>query len=192
VTDPVMKLAAHVDDLDDDGHDTRSVTARASVAQQTGFSSDTYVTSSGLLIPADGMVVGMWWEWVLVLSKTGAGTAAPAWTIRIGSGQSTSDTSRWSQSTTAQTADADSAIVTIRGTVRTVSATGTIRASVHIQHNLAATGFASGPAGFDIVEATSSTFDNTALAGLYIGLSVNGGASAAWTLEQVIGRLYSA
>jgi len=36
------------------------------------------------------------------------------------------------------------------------------------------------------VEGTSAGFDNSNLGGSYIGLSINGGASAAWTVTQVI------
>lgn len=36
------------------------------------------------------------------------------------------------------------------------------------------------------VEGTSSAFANDALGGSYIGLSINGGTSAAWTVTQVI------
>lgn len=45
------------------------------------------------------------------------------------------------------------------------------------------TGFANDSTGH--VEGTSAGFDNSALGGQYIGLSVNGGASASWTVTQV-------
>jgi hypothetical protein len=38
-------------------------------------------------------------------------------------------------------------------------------------------------------DGVSSTFDNSALAGQYVGLSINGGASAAWTITHVDAEL---
>jgi len=160
----------------------------ATAAQGAGFASDTYVTSSGLLLPSTSMVAGMWWRWQLTITKTAAGTATPIWQVRIGTGQSTSDTSRLSITTAAQTAASDTALVTILLTCRSVGASGVLRGAVWIQHNLAATGFANTPAGFNLVSGTSSGFDNTALGGSYVGLSVNGGTSASWTIEQVLAQ----
>jgi len=46
------------------------------------------------------------------------------------------------------------------------------------------TGFANDGSGH--VDGTSAGFDNSNLGGSYIGLSINGGTSAAWTVTQVI------
>ncbi len=163
---------------------------RAATAAQTGFAADTYLTNSGLVIPSSSMLVGMFWEWIIVATKTAAGTAAPVWQIRIGAAQTTADTSRLSITTAAQTAAADTARFRVLTTCRSVGASGVIQGLVHIQHNLAATGFANTPAGFNLVEGTSAGFSNEALGGQFIGLSINGGASASWTINQVTGRLY--
>lgn len=162
--------------------------ARAAVAQQTGFAADTYLTNSSLVIPPSSMRAGMWWRWQLVATKTAAGTAQPVFQVRIGANQTTADTSRLSITTAAQTADADTALITILVTCQSVSATGVLQGLVWIQHNLAATGFANTPAGFNLVEGTSAAFDNTTLGGQYLGLSINGVASAAWTINQVLGQ----
>ncbi len=77
-------------------------------------------------------------------------------------------------------------MITLQLICRSVGALGVLQGSAWIQHNLAATGFANTITGFNVVQATSAGFDNTALGGLYVGLSVNGGASAVWTIEQVI------
>lgn len=159
----------------------------ASAAQGAGFSSDTYVTDSGLLIPSFSLQAGTRIVWNISASKTAAGTAAPVYTIRIGGNQTTADTSRLAITGPAQTAAADVGLLTIIVTVRSVSATGVIQGSTFWRHNGAATGFANNDAGG--VEATSAGFDNTALSGQYIGLSINGGASAAWTLTQVQGEV---
>lgn len=162
---------------------------RAAIAAQgAGFATDTYITRSGLIIPSTSMLAGMWWRWHIAMTKTAAGTGTPVWQVRVGTAQTTSDTSRISMQTSAQTAAADAAIVTILVTCRSVGASGVIQGGVWIQHNLAATGFASTPAGFELVSGTSSGFDNTALGGNFVGLSVNGGTSAAWTVTQVLGQ----
>lgn len=67
---------------------------------------------------------------------------------------------------------------------------GVITGMVWLQHNLAATGFANTPAGFSLVQGTSAGFDNTALGGQFIGLSVNPGASGAWVVEQCLARCW--
>jgi hypothetical protein len=164
--------------------------SRASTAQQTGFASDTYITNSGLILPSASMRAGAVFMWEMVITKTAAGAAAPVWQVRIGANQTTSDTSRLSITTATQTAAADTAFVKVMVNCRSVGASGVIQGSVWIQHNLAATGFANTPAGFNLVEGTSAGFDNTALGGQYIGLSVNGGASAAWTINQMLGRYW--
>ena len=163
---------------------------RAAVAQQTGFAVDTYLTNSGLILPSSSMQAGMVFEWLLAAVKTAAGTATPIVQVRIGAGQSTADTSRLSITMAAQTAAVDTALLRVLVTCRSVAASGVIQGLVHTQHNLAATGFANTPAGFNLVQGTSAAFDNTALGGLYVGLSINGGASAAWTVEQVFGRIW--
>lgn len=154
--------------------------------QLSGFSSDNYITNSAIRLPPTGMAVGMWWQWQLVIAKSAAGVAAPVWQVRIGANQSTADTSYLSLTTSAQTAAADTALITILLNCRSVGASGVIRGSVHILHPLASTGFASTASGFDVVQGSSAGFDNRSLGNQYVGISVNGGTNAAWTLSQSI------
>lgn len=161
---------------------------RASVAAQgAGFASDTYVTNSGLLIPGFGMQAGMTFIWWISASKTAASTATPVYTVRIGSNQTTADTSRVALTSSAQTAAADVGLLTIMVTVRNVGASGVLQAHMSWSHNAAAAGFASTDAG--AVEASGAGYDNSAQGGLYVGLSINGGASSAWTLTQCVSEL---
>lgn len=156
----------------------------AAVASQgAGFSSDTYVTDSDILIPSFGVQAKTVFRWTLVITKTAAGIAAPVYSIRIGSGRSTSDTAHVQITGPAQTAAVDVGFLTIMATNRTVSASGSIKGTAGWIHNASVAGFCNNEAG--AVDATSSTADNSALAGLYIGLSINAGASAAWTITQV-------
>lgn len=160
----------------------------ASVANQgAGFATDTYVTDSDILIPSFGMQARTVIRWVIAASKTAAGTAAPIYSIRIGSARTTADTARLQLTGDAQTAAVDEGLLEIVTTVRTVSATGVIRGAAGWKHNSATAGFASTAAGMaNTASASSAGFDNSALGGQYIGLSINGGTSAAWTLAQVI------
>lgn len=167
----------------DDSGRVWGITHNGSVANQAGFSADTYLTNSGLLIGSFGVQAKTRFEWVISLSKTGAGIAAPIYQVRIGTNQTTADTSRLTLTGPAQTGVADQAVITIVVTVRNVGAAGVLQGTVSLDHNLAATGFAVNAAG--VVEGTSAAFDNSALSGNFVGLSINGGSAAAWTLTQV-------
>ena len=161
--------------------------ATAKTSQIAAHSADTYYT--GIQLPSFGVQAGTWFEWLFPVSKGAAGVAAPVYTIRIGAAGTTADTSRLALTGPAQTAAADTGFVRILVTVRNVGASGILRGMAHMQHNLAATGFANTPAGFSLVEASSAAFDNSALGGLIVGLSVNPGASGAWVVEQVHQRI---
>lgn len=143
---------------------------------------DTYITNSGLLIPAYGMKAGQLYIWLLTATKTAAGTAATIFTVRSGAAQTTGDTSRLAlTATVAQTAAVSSGIIEIIVHVRSVSATGVIVGGVGVQAN--SPGLGSGISGI------SGTFDNTAMSGLFLGLSINNGAAGAWTVEMVASRM---
>jgi hypothetical protein len=168
------------------------VRANASIAAQgAGFSSDTYVTDSDILIPSFGMQARMVFRWTISASKTGAGTATPIYNVRIGANRTTGDTARLTLTGPAQTAVADIGTLTILVTVRSVSASGVLQGTAWWQHRgtaasttVSGVGFANDTTGH--VEGTSAGFDNSALGGSYIGLSIDGGTSAAWTVTQVV------
>lgn len=166
--------------------------AKSRVTQIASHSADTYY-GVGMQLPSFSMQAGMVFEWYFPVSKGAAGIATPVYTIRIGPNQTTADTSRLALTGVLQSAAADSGFVRVMVTCRSVGASGVLQGMVWLQHNLATTGLASGatsPAGFNLVQATSAGFDNTALQGQYIGLSVNPGASGAWVVEQVLGRIW--
>lgn len=157
------------------------------VAQIASHSADTYY--KGLLLPSFSMQAGMAFEWNIVATK-GGGVAAPAYNIRIGAAGTTADTARLTINGPAQTAVADTAFIRVLVTCRSVGVAGVLQGAVWLQHNLAATGFANTPAGFSLVEGTSAGFDNTALGGQFIGLSVNPGAAGAWVVNQVLQKIW--
>lgn len=192
--DTTSSLPAFVNDAGQKGV-LHGSTVNAAIAAQSagGFATDTYVTDSDLLIPGFGLQARTVFKWLISGSKTAAGVATPIYNIRIGSARSTADTARLTLTGPAQTAVADIGTLTIIVTVRTVAATGVIQGTAWWDHRGTAantttsgTGFANDSTGH--VEGTSSGFDNTALGGLYVGLSINGGSSAAWTLTQCIGE----
>lgn len=168
----------------------RGLAENNGVALQAAYTADTYITNSDLRLPSFSMQAGMTFIWELPVNKTGIGTATPVYTVRIGANRSTADTSRLAITGSAQTAVTDIGFIRIMVTCRNVGAAGVLQGFVHLQHNLAATGLASTPAGMNFVEATSASFDNSALGGQYVGLSINPGASGSWTHAQLMGRMY--
>lgn len=159
---------------------------RSTIAQIASHSANTYYI--GIQLPSFSMQAGMLFEWEFPVSKTAAGgIATPIYTIVFGANQSVADTVRLTLTGVLQSSAADTGVVRVRATCRSVGAAGVLRGFAEVRHNLATTGFASGatsPSGYNMVEATSSGFDNTALGGQYIGLCVNPGASGAWVVEQ--------
>jgi hypothetical protein len=162
----------------------------AIAAQGAGFAADTYVTNSDILIPAFQLQAKSRIVWTISASKTAAGVAAPAYSIRIGALRTIVDTARLVLNGPAQTAIADIGVLVIALTVRSVGVAGVIQGTAAWLHrgtvasSTGGTGFANDDGG--VVEGTSAGFDTTALGGQYIGLSINGGAAAAWTLTQVL------
>lgn len=165
-------------------------TDNASIAALTVNAADTYVTDSDLLIPSFGMQTRAKFYWQISASKTGAGIATPIYNIRIGTLRTVAgDTARLVLTGPAQTAIADVGTLNIMATVRAVSATvGVIQGTAWWDHRGTAAsstigvGFANDGTGH--VEGTSANFDNSALGGNYIGLSLNSGASGVWTVTQ--------
>lgn len=170
----------------DDGgtHRAGTLSKNQATAQQTGFAADTYLTGSAITIPGFGMQVGQLYQWQVGVQKTAAGTAAIAIAVRIGAAGTTADTARLTLTqTVAQAATAAGSIFLVTVQVRSVSATGVIvGAFAPVGGSLA---FGSG------IQAASSTFDDSAVGGQLIGLSLNGGASAAYTIDMCTGYLIS-
>ena len=138
---------------------------------------DTYV---GTAFPVAGRLqVGSYFRWNIVATKTGAGTATPIYSVRVGTAGTTSDTARTTFTGLAQTAATDTAWITVEAGVQTYSASGVLTSGFKLEHQNAATGFAN--AVSSVGSNVSSTFDITA-ASLKIGLSINPGASGVWTV----------
>lgn len=160
-----------------------ATSASGAASQSISAATDTYVTSSGILLPAYGMQVGQTLRWFLSLVKTATGTVAPVFTIRIGAAQSTSDTSRLVITGGASTSNAAGSVVVVLVQVRTVSASGVIVGNI----NFGAAAFGTG----QTTTVVSSTFDNTStIGGQYVGISINTGTSGpAYTVDGVRSEL---
>ena len=165
------------------------VTNASNAAQGAGFAADTYVTDSDLVIPSFLLQTRTKLYWMIQVSKTAAGIATPIYQVRIGANRTTGDTSRLSITGPAQTAAADIAIIEIWVILRNAGAGATLRGAVQIAHNTSGiTGFAN--VATPVTVATSAAFDSGShAAGQFVGLSINGGSSAAWTIDQVLASM---
>lgn len=163
-----------------------TVHQNASIANQApAAATDTYLTDSDILIPSFGLQARSSMRWLISASKTAAGAVAPIWSVRIGSARTTADTARLTLTGPAQTAAVDVGVFEIMIVFRAVGASGQIQGTIYVVHNASVSGFT--PAGNQggVVEVASATFDTTAMAGQFIGISVNTGTSAVWTITQV-------
>lgn len=152
----------------------------ATASQGAGFAVDTYVTNSGILIPSFGMKALQLYRWTISLSKTAAGVAAPIIAVRVGVNQSTADTARLTLTgVVASVATATQGLLTVNVAVRNIAAGGVVAGGFGFTHP----NFGDGGSG------VSAGFDNTALAGQFIGLSFNGGIGASITLTHVAAEL---
>lgn len=160
----------------------------STVAQGPGFAADTYAAGSFIALPA-APKVGSRYRVVLDVSKTAAGTATPIITVRVGTAGSTADAARHTFTFNAGTAAADVGRFEIDLVFRSVGGgtSAVCQARAVCNHSLSTTGLINIPA--QVLQSTSAGFDST-VAGLGIGVSVNGGASAAWTV-QLVNALYN-
>ena len=156
-----------------------------------GFASDTYLVGSSIAVPNGFFRVGSTYRLTFDVTKTAAGTATPIITVRIGTAGSVADAAILAFTFGAGTAAADTGRVDILAVFRTVGGgtSAVMQGMAQIAHHLAATGLTStGASGMGIVLVTSSGFDSTTPSSV-IGASVNGGASAAWTITLVRAEL---
>ena len=168
--------------LADDGRaNSTFLSGNDSTASQVLGTADTYVTNSGILIPSFGMKAGMLFRWYMFITKTAASTAATTYNFRLGSAQTTADTSRALITSVAQTAAVDGGLFCFLAHVRSVSATGQLAVNFSIGGKVAANAVGFGSSALDNIPAT---FDNTAVAGQYMGISINPGAASAWTITM--------
>jgi hypothetical protein len=154
---------------------------------QTLGTGDTYVTDSRIVLPQAKMQAGVYYKANLVITKTGAGVAAPVFTMRSGTLGTTSDTSRFTYTGVAQTAIADTAFVEVQVVFKVVGINAQTSWWLRFTHDLATTGFANITRDFQNHAAPANW--NSTTAGTGIGLSINAGAASAWTIQQCTAEL---
>lgn len=161
----------------------------ASVAVQgPGFAADTYLVGSSAPIPAGLLQAKSKYRCRFNVVKTAAGVAAPVIQVRFGTAGSTADAARCTLTFAAQTAVIDEGLFEVEVVFRTVGAgtAAVLQAVGALLHRLSITGLSVDVSGVKL--STSAGFDST-VANSIIGLSVNGGASAAWTIQVVSAEL---
>lgn len=150
-----------------------------------------YITGSSLALGASVIQVNARWRWVFGITKSTAGTGIPVWTIVFGTAGTTADTARVTfTASTAQTAVADRALVTIDAVCRIASAVGVVAAIYNLTHIIVgATGFST-PASTQAepLSTVSGTFDTTT-ANMIVGVCVNAGTGSAWSIETVSAQM---
>lgn len=154
--------------------------------QGPGFASDTYVTGSGVAIPAGQLKIGTRYRLVFDVSKTAAGTGTPSIQIRYGTAGSTADTSISTLTLLPQTAAADDGTIEVFCTFRVVGGSAVIQSVARMVHQQTTTGLAT--SALAISRVASAPFDSTP-AGSILGLSIDAGAAAAWTVTLVQAEL---
>lgn len=161
---------------------------RASNADQSPFATDTYLAGASIPIPNSRLQVGSIYECEFNVAKTAAGVAAPVITLRIGTLGTVSDSSKGSLTFSAQTAVSDEGLFKVQLVWRTLGSgtSGLVRLVGSLIHENGITGLST--KNSDIVTTNSVGYDST-VANSIIGLSVNGGASAAWTIHLVQSKL---
>lgn len=160
-----------------------------------GFATDTYLVGSSINIPA-GLQAKSMYRCKFHVSKTAAGVATPIINVRYGTAGSTADTSRGTLTFPAQTAAVDNGIFELFCTFRTVGAsTSAVLQTVATLVHSGQLTTPWGTVGLSVmtsptVAATSAGFDST-VASSILGVSVNGGTSAAWTIALVQAELFN-
>lgn len=158
----------------------------ANTANVTANAADTYLPGSSIAIPQGKIKATTIYRCRFNASKTAAGVAAAVLNIRVGTAGTTADTARVSPAFQIQTAAADDGYVDLECVFRTAGATATISATGMLNHRGGGTGLVASSLGFAI--AVGSSFDVTT-SGLIIGVSLNPGAAAVWTINNVTSDL---
>ena len=160
--------------------------AQSLVPQGPGFAADTYLAGSVIAIPSGRLKPGTRYALVFDVAKTAAGVAAPILTLRFGATGSIADAALGAMTFPVQTAVADDGRFTLEVTFRSVGVGAVVQTVAALTHGLAATGLANVPGA--VRRVTSAAFDATA-ANAVIGVSLNAGAAAAWSVSLVQARL---
>jgi hypothetical protein len=157
----------------------------ATSAAGPGFSSDTYLTGSGITIPSSILQAGSRYRLEVAVTKTGVGTAAAVLTVRFGTNGSTSDAALLTFTLPSATANADGGILELSAVFRSVGSgtSAILHGWLRITHDGTNIGIMN-VTQVRHIQVTSSGFNSTT-SGAILGASLNAGASASWTVYMV-------
>jgi hypothetical protein len=146
----------------------------------------TYLTGSN--ISTANIKAGSVVNWDIAVLKTAAGVAPPIFTVRFGAAGTTADATLLTFTGSAQTAVADGGLFSIKCIFKTIGAgTAAVLAGHYtLIHNAQVVGLSILPVNFSF--QTSVGFNST-LANAVLGVTVDSGATAAWTINQVSVKL---
>jgi hypothetical protein len=122
----------------------------------------------------------MLFRWILAASKTAAGVATANYIIRLGAAQSLADAALITLVAGAQSAIVDQGMLIVQAVLRNAGAAAILAAvAAWAKTQTGITGLGGS------IDGVSGAFDSTGRAGQFMGLSINGGAAAAWTITSV-------
>lgn len=155
-----------------------------SASNQVVATSDSYIAGSGLTIVPSRLQAGSFYRCKLQIVKTGAGLAAPVVSVRLGTLGTTGDTARATLTFAAQTGVIDEGEMEIFANFRSVGSgtAAVLQGYGTLKHRLATTGL-NVTATNTFVLNTGAGFDSTTPTKM--GISINPGASASWTVSLV-------
>lgn len=162
---------------------TEPVSASSVAAQSAVFASDTIVSGSVVTIAPARLQAGSFYRCRFSVTKSAAGVAVATATLRMGTLGTTGDAAICTFTfPSAQTAAVDNMFVECLANFRSVGAgtAAVVAGELILLRSNTTTGFLSTAATtLTIIRVTSSGFNSTTPT--KISLSMNGGASAAWT-----------
>lgn len=155
-----------------------------SVADQSINATTAYVTNSNIAVPVGKLRVGTTFRWRIFMTKTAAGsTAGSTILLKIGTAGTTGDATIATLTTGTPTGAADTGLLDLSATIRTIGAAATSNFAGSLTHNLAATGFSN--IAVETYQAAGTTFDST-VANLIVGITITTTSASVWTLVQVV------
>jgi len=179
--DNTSKRAAQTDD----GGTHRGILGKVNTTttQALGSASDTYITNSAIPIPSFGIQAGMLFRWYIGYLQTATANTFVI-KIRVGSAKTTADTdiSNTLATTVTNAATAQGGSFEVYYLVHTIGASGTGAVGYNYQSGVTTIQSAD--------SKTSTTYDNTARGGQFVGISITPSATSS-TINCVHGELIS-
>ena len=151
-------------------------------SQALGSAADTYITNSGIMVPGGGMQAGQLYRWTIGFLQTATANTFVV-KIRVGTAKSLADTdiSNTLATTLTNGATASGGLFVVTFLVHSIGASGTGMVSYDYQFGVLGTISSAD-------SKASTTFDNTARAGQFVGISLTPSATSA-TINGVKGEL---